>query len=78
MIYGGVKRISIILNISTRWSTVDRFVLHLLYPQGKTPWCPLARRLDGPQRREKSPALVRNQTLVPGLKVYDNDTLVQI
>jgi hypothetical protein len=38
-----------ILNLSTRWRSVVSFMPWPLYPQGKSPWYPLYRRLGGPQ-----------------------------
>jgi len=37
-----------ILELGTRWKWVVRFTLRPLYPQGKSPWFPLCRRLGGP------------------------------
>jgi hypothetical protein len=42
---------STILALGTRWRWVVSFMLLLLYPQGKSSWNPLDRRLDGPQNR---------------------------
>jgi hypothetical protein len=36
-----------ILDLSTRWRLVVSFMPQLLYPQGKSPWYPLDRRLVG-------------------------------
>jgi hypothetical protein len=38
-----------ILDLSTRWRRVFSFTPLPLYPQGKSPWYPLDRRLGGPQ-----------------------------
>jgi hypothetical protein len=38
-----------ILYLSTGWRLVVSFTPWLLYPQGKSPWYPLDRRLGGPQ-----------------------------
>jgi hypothetical protein len=38
-----------ILDLGTRWGWVVSFKPQLLYPQGKSPWYPLDRRLGGPQ-----------------------------
>jgi hypothetical protein len=38
-----------ILNLGTRWRWVVSLTLPPLYPQGKSPWCPLDRRLCWPQ-----------------------------
>jgi len=37
-----------ILDLGSRWRWVVSFTLRLLYPQGKSPWYPLVRRLGGP------------------------------
>jgi hypothetical protein len=37
------------LDLSTNWRWVVRFTPQPLYPRGKNPWYPLARRLGGPQ-----------------------------
>jgi len=36
-----------ILDLGTRRRRVDSFTFRPLYPQGKSPWQPLDRRLDG-------------------------------
>jgi hypothetical protein len=36
-------------DLSTTWRLVVSFMPLLLYPQGKSPWYPLDRRLGGPQ-----------------------------
>jgi len=38
-----------ILNLSTRWGWVGNFVSWLLFLQGRSPWHPVCRRLDGHQ-----------------------------
>jgi hypothetical protein len=38
-----------IFSLSTRWKWVVSFTPRPLYPQGKSPWYPLDRRLGGPQ-----------------------------
>jgi hypothetical protein len=40
-----------ILDLVTRWRWVISFTSRLLYPQGKSPWYPLDRRLGAPYRR---------------------------
>jgi hypothetical protein len=35
-----------VLDLSTRWRRVVSFTPRALYPQGKSPWYPLDRRLD--------------------------------
>jgi hypothetical protein len=41
-------------DLSTRWRWVVNFTSRPLYPQGKSPWYPLNRRLGGPQSRSGS------------------------
>jgi hypothetical protein len=54
-----------IFNLATRWMWVVSFTPRPLYPQGKSPWYPLDRRLGGSQSRsghgseEKNPRLLR-------------------
>jgi hypothetical protein len=38
-------------DLGTRWRRVVRFTPRPLYPQGKTPWYPVDKRLGGPQIR---------------------------
>jgi hypothetical protein len=40
-----------ILHFGTRWKWVVSFTSRPLYPQEKSPWCPLDRRLGGSQSR---------------------------
>jgi hypothetical protein len=40
-----------ILDLGTRWRWVFSFTPRPLYPQGKSPWYPLYRRLGGRQRQ---------------------------
>jgi hypothetical protein len=40
-----------ILDLGTRWRRVVSFTSRPLYPQRKSPWCPLDTRLGGPQSR---------------------------
>jgi hypothetical protein len=42
-----------ILELETIWRLVVSFTPQLLYPQGKSPWYPLDRRLGGPQSRSE-------------------------
>jgi len=37
-----------LFNLDARWTWVVSFTTRPLYPQGKRPWYPLDRRLDGP------------------------------
>lgn len=45
--YSGV--IAHIHNLDTRWRCMIDFIPQLLYPQGRSPWYQLNRRVDGPQ-----------------------------
>jgi hypothetical protein len=40
-----------IVDLGTRWRWVVSFTPRPLYPQGRSPWYPLDRRLGGPQSR---------------------------
>jgi hypothetical protein len=44
-----------------------------LYPQGKSPWYPLDRRLDGPQSRSGRGGVEKNSQLPPGIEPYNPD-----
>jgi hypothetical protein len=44
-----------ILDIGTRWMTVVSFTPRSLYPQGKSPWYPLDRRLGGEEKNSQHP-----------------------
>jgi hypothetical protein len=46
---GGIA--PLILDLGIRWRCVVSFTPRSLYPQGKSPWYPLDRRLGGPQSR---------------------------
>jgi len=46
---GGI--VPVILDLGIRWRWVVSFTPRPLYPQGKGPWYPLDRRLDGTQSR---------------------------
>jgi hypothetical protein len=53
-----------ILELITRWRWVVSFMSQLLYPQGKSPWNPLDRRLGGPQSQSGHSSEEKNsQTL---------------
>jgi len=42
-----------------------------LYPQGKSPWYPLDRRLGGPQSRSGRGGEEKNYELSPGIEPYN-------
>jgi hypothetical protein len=48
------------------------FTHRLLYPQGKRAWCPLDRRLDGPQRRSGRGGEEKNSQPLPGPEPPDH------
>jgi len=57
-----------ILDLGTRWMWVVSFTHRLLYPQGKSPWFPLDRRLGGEQNRSGHGGLDKNSQPLPGHK----------
>jgi hypothetical protein len=57
-----------ILDPSTRWRWVVSFTPRLLYPQGKSPWYPLDRRLGGPQSRSGRGGKEKNSQSPPGIE----------
>jgi hypothetical protein len=56
-----------ILNLGTRWRWVVRFTPRPLYPQGKSPWYPLHRRLGGKQSRSGRGGEEKNSHPLPRL-----------
>jgi hypothetical protein len=62
-----------ILDLGTRWRWVASFTPWPLYPQGKSPWYPLDRRLGGPQShfgRGSSQENTRVYPKISGLAVW--------
>jgi hypothetical protein len=57
-----------ILDLGTRWRRVVSFMPLPLYLQGKSPWYPLERRLDGPQNRSGRGVEEKNSQPLPGLE----------
>jgi hypothetical protein len=49
-VYWGVE-VYLHSDLGTKWGWVVSFTPRPLYPQGKSPWYPLDRRLGGPQSR---------------------------
>jgi len=47
---------------------VVSFTPQLLYPQGKSPWYPLDRRLDGPQSNSGSGGEEKSSQPLPGIE----------
>jgi hypothetical protein len=57
-----------ILYLGTRWRWVVSFKPRPLYPQGKRPWYPVNRRLDGPQIRSGLGGEQKNSQPLPRLE----------
>jgi hypothetical protein len=57
-----------ILDLSTRWRWVVSFTPRPLYPQGKSPWYPLDRRLGGLQSRSGRSGEEKNSQPMPGIE----------
>jgi hypothetical protein len=51
------------LDLGTRWRWVISFTSLPIYPQGKSSWCPLDRRLGGPQCRSGLSGVEKNSSL---------------
>jgi len=62
-----------ILDLGTRWYWVVSFTTRPLYPQGKSPWYPIDRRLGGPQSRSGNGCGEKNSQLPPGIDPYNPD-----
>jgi hypothetical protein len=63
---GGIA--PLILDLGSRWRWRVSFTPRPLYPQGKSPWYPLDRRLGGPQNRSGSGGEEKNSQPLPGLE----------
>jgi hypothetical protein len=59
---------SVILNLGTRWGWVISFLVPVVYPQGKSPWCPLNRGLAGPQLQGDRFGEDKDLLLLPGIE----------
>jgi hypothetical protein len=57
-----------ILDLGTTWRRVVSFIPQSLYPQGKSSWYPLDRRLGGPQSRSGDSGEDKNYQPLSGLK----------
>jgi hypothetical protein len=57
-----------ILDLGTRWRSVVCFTPRRLYPQGKTPWYPLDKRVGGLQSRSRQAGEEKNSQFLPGLE----------
>jgi hypothetical protein len=56
-------------DLGTRWRWVVSFTPLPLYPQGKSPWYPLDRRLGGPQSRSGRWGEEKNSQPQPGIEI---------
>jgi hypothetical protein len=57
-----------IIDLGTGWRFVVNFTPRLLYPQGKSPWYALDRRLSGTQRRSGGGGVEKNSQPLLGLE----------
>jgi hypothetical protein len=60
-------------DLGIRLSWVVSFTPRPLYPQGKSPWYPLDRRLGGPQSRSGCGGGEKNSQLPPGIEPQNHD-----
>jgi hypothetical protein len=56
------------LDLAIRWRWVVSFTPRPLYPQGRSPWYPLDRKLGGPQSRSGRGGEEKNSQPLPGLE----------
>jgi hypothetical protein len=63
---GGIA--PIILDLGARWTLVVSFTHRPLYPQGKSIWYPLGRRLGGSQSRSGRGGEEKNSQPPPGIE----------
>jgi hypothetical protein len=64
--YWGSGCIAPRIDLGTRWRWVVSFTPRPLYPQGKSPWYPLDRRVGGPQSRSGRGSEQKNSQPLPG------------
>jgi hypothetical protein len=57
-----------ILDVSTRWGWMVSFTPRPLYHQGKSPWCPVDRKLCGPKSRSGRGGEEKNSQPSPGFE----------
>jgi hypothetical protein len=57
-----------ILDLGTRWKWMDSFTPWLLYPQRKSPWYPLDRRLGGSHSRSERGGEEKNSQPLSGFE----------
>jgi hypothetical protein len=55
-------------DLGTRWRLVVSFTPRPLYPQGKSPWYPLDKRLGEPQSRSGRGGEEKNSQPPPGIE----------
>jgi len=55
-------------DLGTKWRWVVSFTIRKLYPQGKSPWYPLDRKLCGPQNQSGHSCQERKSQPLLGLK----------
>jgi hypothetical protein len=76
--YWGSEGIApLILDLGIRWRWVVSFMPRPLYPQGKSPWYPLDRRLDGTQSRSGRGGLEKNSQPPSGIEPQNSDRPVR-
>jgi hypothetical protein len=57
-----------LIDLGTTWRWVVSFTPRLPYPQEKSPWYPLDKRLGGPQSRSGRGGEEKNSHLLPGIE----------
>jgi hypothetical protein len=63
-------------DLGARWRCVVSFTPRPLYPQGKSPWYPLDRRLGGPQSRSGRGGEEKNFQSQPRIEPWNPDSVV--
>jgi hypothetical protein len=66
-----------ILDLGTRWRWAVSFTPRPLYPQGKSPWYPLDRRLGGTRSLSGCGGEEKNSQLLPGLETPNIQLVAQ-
>jgi hypothetical protein len=66
-----------VLDLSTRWKWMVNFTPRPLYPQGKSPWYPLGRRLGGLQSQSERGGERKNSQPLPVLEPPIIQTVAQ-
>jgi hypothetical protein len=75
--WGSEDKVPRILGLGTRWRWVVGFTPRPLYPQGRSPWYPLYRRLGGPQSRSGRGGEEKNSQPMQGLEPQIIQTVAQ-